>query len=120
MLLRRGLAEEVGREKRLVMPAPVRAYARARAGELPEGSGPRVVVCGHTHAAREIDLGDGRVYLNCGTWMDLMKLPALGDDAAVKVFIDSIEAGDVPRVRMRTYVEVTEAGAALRDWAPGG
>ena len=37
ILLRRGLAEEVGRERRLLLPAPVRAYARGRAGELTEG-----------------------------------------------------------------------------------
>ncbi len=48
-----------------------------------------------------------------------MQLPALGDDAAVKAFIDALEAGDVPRVQVRTYVEVTEAGAALREWLPG-
>ena len=83
---------------------------------LPEGSGPRIAVHGHTHAAREIDLGDGRVYLNCGTWMDLMKLPDLGGDAEVKAFIDRLEAGDAPRERLRTYVEVTKAGATLRDW----
>ena len=46
-----------------------------------------------------------------------MKLPDLAD-AAVKNFIDQLETGDVPRVRMRTYVEVTERGAALREW-PG-
>lgn len=34
ILLRKGLAEEVGRERRLVLPAPVRAYARAKAGQL--------------------------------------------------------------------------------------
>ena len=88
--------------------------------ELPEGSGPRIVVAGHTHAAREKDFGDGRVYLNCGTWMDLMKLPDLADDAAVKAFIDALEAGDVPRLQRRTYVEVTAEGAALRDWPGGG
>jgi hypothetical protein len=88
------------------------------ARELPEGSGPRVVVCGHTHAARHVDLGDGRVYLNCGTWMDLMKLPPLEDDTAQRAFINALEAGNVPRLRLRTYVEVTEHGAALRHWPP--
>lgn len=34
VLLRRGLADEVRGERRLVMPAPVRAYAQARAREL--------------------------------------------------------------------------------------
>jgi hypothetical protein len=48
--------------------------------------------------------------------MDLMKLPDLADDAAVQAFIDALEKGDVPRVQRRTYAEVTEGGAALRDW----
>ena len=63
-----------------------------------------------------IDLGDGRVYLNTGTWMDLMKLPPLGDDAAAEAWIDQLEAGDVERVRRRTYAEVTEEGARLETW----
>jgi UDP-2,3-diacylglucosamine pyrophosphatase LpxH len=89
------------------------------ARELPEGSGPRIAIFGHTHAARHIDLGDGRVYVNTGTWMDLMKLPALDDDAAVKAWIDRLEAGEVERVRRRTFAEVTEGGAALREWPAG-
>lgn len=36
ILLRKGLAEEFGREKRLILPAPIRAYARVRAREIPE------------------------------------------------------------------------------------
>ncbi len=38
ILLRRGLAEEVGREQAAVLPAPVRAYARGRAVELAAGA----------------------------------------------------------------------------------
>jgi UDP-2,3-diacylglucosamine pyrophosphatase LpxH len=87
--------------------------------ELPEGSGPRVAIYGHTHAARHIDLGDGRVYLNTGTWMDLMKLPPLGDDAAAEAWIDQLEAGGVERVRRRTHALVTESGATLETWAAG-
>jgi tetratricopeptide (TPR) repeat protein len=37
ILLRKCLAEEVGREKRLVLPAPVRAYALAKAAGMEEG-----------------------------------------------------------------------------------
>lgn len=84
--------------------------------ELPAGSGPRIAIYGHTHAARQIDLGDGRVYLNTGTWMDLMKLPPLGDDASASAWIDRLEAGNIERLRMPTYAEVTEKGAALREW----
>ncbi|MDW8405916.1 UDP-2,3-diacylglucosamine diphosphatase [Chloroflexus sp.] len=32
----------------------------------------RLFVCGHTHVARVIDLGDGRRYINVGTWTDVV------------------------------------------------
>jgi len=32
-----------------------------------------VVVTGHTHLARAIDLGGGRLYFNSGTWIRLMR-----------------------------------------------
>jgi UDP-2,3-diacylglucosamine pyrophosphatase LpxH len=35
----------------------------------------RHVVFGHTHIARKVDLGDGRSYLNSGTWADLIIFP---------------------------------------------
>ena len=31
------------------------------------------MVTGHTHLARAIDLGGGRLYLNSGTWIRLMR-----------------------------------------------
>lgn len=42
---------------------------------LPDGTGPRVVLCGHTHAARLHHMGADSVYINTGTWIDLMKPP---------------------------------------------
>lgn len=48
--------------------------------------------------------------------MDLMALPDLPDDTAAQAFVDALELGAVPRVQRLTYVEVTEEGAALRDW----
>ncbi|OAN43628.1 UDP-2,3-diacylglucosamine hydrolase [Chloroflexus islandicus] len=32
----------------------------------------RLFVCGHTHVARVIDLGNGRRYINVGTWTDVV------------------------------------------------
>ncbi len=32
----------------------------------------RLFVCGHTHLARVIDLGNGRCYINTGTWTDII------------------------------------------------
>jgi hypothetical protein len=34
------------------------------------------VVFGHTHLAKQVPLAGGAVYLNTGTWADLMRLPA--------------------------------------------
>lgn len=36
---------------------------------------PKIAVMGHTHLVRQVDLGDGRWYLNTGTWVDLIKVP---------------------------------------------
>jgi UDP-2,3-diacylglucosamine pyrophosphatase LpxH len=36
----------------------------------------QAVVFGHTHLAKQVPLNGGAVYLNTGTWADLMKLPA--------------------------------------------
>lgn len=89
---------------------------RIIAKELPEHSGPRVVIAGHTHAAREHVLSGERIYLNTGTWSDLMALPPLEDTAAVRAFVDALEAGTVERRRHLTYAEVTAAGARLLEW----
>jgi len=35
---------------------------------------PRVVLMGHTHQIREVKLNDGNLYLNTGTWVDLIKV----------------------------------------------
>lgn len=37
--------------------------------------GSEVVVFGHTHLAKQIPLGDRRVYLNTGTWCPVIRLP---------------------------------------------
>jgi hypothetical protein len=35
----------------------------------------RNVVFGHTHAAKNVELSDGRRYLNTGAWADRLRLP---------------------------------------------
>jgi len=77
---------------------------------------PKVAVFGHTHAARQVSVDPGRMYLNTGTWMDLMKFPDLADDAAVQRWLDDLEAGRVPRFQCLTYAEITASKAALREW----
>jgi hypothetical protein len=53
---------------------PAEALARA---------GARVIVFGHTHLAKRVELERGAIYLNSGTWADLMRLPPklLADDS---------------------------------------
>jgi UDP-2,3-diacylglucosamine pyrophosphatase LpxH len=87
---------------------------------LPEGSGPRVVICGHTHAAREHRPAEDRVYINTGTWIDLMRLPELDDDKLWKAWIDELEQDRIERFSKPTYAEVTADGAFLREWTGSG
>ncbi|MBU0908456.1 MAG: hypothetical protein KJ717_02740, partial [Proteobacteria bacterium] len=37
------------------------------------GQGIHFIVTGHTHLERAIDLGGGRFYFNCGTWIRLLR-----------------------------------------------
>jgi hypothetical protein len=83
-------------------------------------AGPRVLITGHTHAARRIVLDGERVYLNTGTWTDLMRLPPMDDDAAVQKFAEELEAGSIPRLRRLTYAEVTPQGPVLESWGAVG
>lgn len=64
----------------------------------------RYVLFGHTHLAKQVDLGAGRQYLNTGTWADLIKFPA------------HILEGDTERAlaELRTFV----ADMAARRFAP--
>ncbi|HSN98801.1 MAG TPA: hypothetical protein VLS89_10970 [Candidatus Nanopelagicales bacterium] len=60
------------------------------------------------------------MYVNTGTWIDLMEMPRLDDDAAAQAWIDALEAGQVRRFRRLTYAEVTAEGAWLRTWGETG
>jgi len=56
---------------------PYLGAARRLCGQSAGGAPrPRIVAMGHTHLMRDISLGDGCRYLNTGTWVDLIKVPA--------------------------------------------
>ncbi|MBX3744919.1 MAG: metallophosphoesterase [Verrucomicrobiae bacterium] len=80
----------------------------------------RVVVCGHTHAARSWAREDTpHHYLNTGTWTNLLQLdPADESDAAIDALWKSFEGGHLPFHWRLTWAEITPQGPVLRD-APG-
>jgi UDP-2,3-diacylglucosamine pyrophosphatase LpxH len=66
----------------------------------------RVVVFGHTHLAKRIDLGSGALYLNTGTWADVMRVPSAvyeGDEVvgaqALTGFLDDVEKNNIDSFR---------------------
>jgi UDP-2,3-diacylglucosamine pyrophosphatase LpxH len=87
---------------------------------LPENSGPRVVIVGHTHIAREVQLAKDRVYLNTGTWTRLLDLSQFDDsDENLDALIDVLESGNVPSFPRLTWAEVTPNGPSLHFHMPG-
>lgn len=84
---------------------------------LPAGAPPRVVIAGHTHAARQIQVSSQHLYLNTGTWTDLIAFPSVIDDGAIKTWIDQLEQRQIPRLQRLTWAEVTPEYALLHDAA---
>jgi UDP-2,3-diacylglucosamine pyrophosphatase LpxH len=87
----------------------------------------KVVIYGHTHLAKRValDVG-GAVYLNTGTWADLMRVPAavLGDDDVLarqqlEAFVDDLRHGrlDAWRCQMPSFarVDVDDDGQVSAD-----
>jgi hypothetical protein len=82
------------------------------------------VVFGHTHLAKQIDLGDGRTYTNTGTWADLAQIPfdevmRMTDDELMSAIADFLAelrgpAGEHHWIKWLPYCaifRVTEDGA---------
>jgi hypothetical protein len=79
----------------------------------------RVVIAGHTHAAREVGLANDRVYLNTGTWSDLLPFPNDALDSSLKDWVDRLEGSRLVPIRRGTYALVDGDGARLREWPEG-
>lgn len=83
--------------------------------------GADLVVHGHTHSAKAYRVEDG-LYLNSGTWGQLMKLPESGADTSTwEGFLASLESSQPPNSFARpTFVRVSKEGdrtrAALHRW----
>lgn len=86
-----------------------------------------IAVTGHTHAAKEISLAPGQIYLNTGTWLDLVLPPADASAAAVSAWLARLANDEVPRWQGCPIAVVDPNGArllhwdgqALRPWAEG-
>lgn len=84
--------------------------------EAAAANGHKVIIYGHTHLAKRVNLDkSGAIYLNTGTWADLMKIPdaVLGDDDALarrqlEIFLNDLEHGklDVWRAQVPTFARV--------------
>jgi len=97
------------------------------------GAGFEVIVYGHTHLAKQVPLPGGATYLNSGTWVDLMRVPAaiLGDEdtaatAALEAFLDDLLHNRLQHWRklVPTFARIDleeQSGRArlLRDRPPG-
>lgn len=104
------------------------AYLEAAAELI--GRGFRFVIFGHTHRARDLQVGTGR-YLNTGTWADIIQFPAEilrpGNESMFHTFVEDMKEGALNKwVTFRpTYVRLdlsdtgVVAGAELVEYARG-
>jgi UDP-2,3-diacylglucosamine pyrophosphatase LpxH len=96
--------------------------------------GMKYVVFGHTHLARDVDLGSGCRYFNSGTWADLLEVPREIVSAPEAAALDALRgfAADLAANRLRNHVRfcptyvrllIDERGlvveGALRDYVAG-
>ena len=84
----------------------------------------KVVIFGHTHLAKKIRLEGDAIYLNSGTWADLMRLPAsvyAGSEAqgteALKAFLGRVKANDIDgfRRQVATFARVDLDGSKVKE-----
>lgn len=81
---------------------------------LPDEVSHRVVIAGHTHAARCIRLPHERIYLNTGTWTSLLDLSQCGETREdLDRLVDDLSEGRIPSFQRLTWAEVTHAGCWL-------
>ncbi len=71
----------------------------------------RLVVFGHTHEALKTEFPEG-LYVNSGTWADLVALPQNGRAEIVK-WLDEVAANTFKRTAYPTYVRIEPAGTGV-------
>lgn len=85
--------------------------------------GTDLVIQGHTHAAKAYPLGSRGLYLNTGTWGQLLALPGSGDaDEEWNAFLDSLESCRQRDFARPTYARIHRDSvesatlATLHEW----
>jgi UDP-2,3-diacylglucosamine pyrophosphatase LpxH len=82
----------------------------------------KVVVFGHTHEALKTEFAEG-LYVNSGTWADLVGLPQEGREAMLK-WLEDIAANKFDRTAYPTYVRIEPADngvfVSLNLWNDAG
>jgi len=86
-----------------------------------------VAITGHTHAAKAIATAAGGTYINTGTWLDLVPMPASTEVAEVQAWLQALQRNEVQRWQGCPVARVDGDGArllqwtgtALRPWAEG-
>lgn len=72
--IRVALSRALERDRTFDFDGPDGPYLEA-ARRMTSHDTAKVVVMGHTHLARDVDLEQGRRYINTGTWADLIRVP---------------------------------------------
>lgn len=117
-MLTRGLRFFV-RENNNAFDTQIEKPEYLQAARASANNGFKVVVYGHTHLAKRIGLGNGAVYLNTGTWADLMQFPAAvfldDEDSArqqVDVFVEDLMTGKTAKWRCQvpTFAKIEFEG----------
>jgi UDP-2,3-diacylglucosamine pyrophosphatase LpxH len=96
------------------------AREMAQIARQPPYQADRLFVCGHTHLARNIDLGDGRRYINTGTWTDIVfDVETMRRPSQRYPFLEIINDGDgVPHGRLLVWHGPTQPPQVWHDEEP--
>jgi hypothetical protein len=78
-------------------------------------SGPVIAITGHTHAAKFIEHPAG-IYINSGTWQDLVRIPADLSETALAAWLLDLQNDKIPRWRRCPVVRIDVNGPALLHW----
>lgn len=116
--------ERLQRALRAYQEEHAEAYDTSREGEVwlrgarrAFEAGAELVIYGHTHFAKDVQVAPGQRYLNSGTWADLMTLPDVvldGEDEAgleaLRAFAEGLSSNELGpwRSRAPSYVKVTQ------------